>query len=340
MKRSISWSLLWLATTSQAAGLYVSGDFRASSEAVPLHSMMYGWSSAFDRGDHGYADLQREVGVMWQDWRLGWQQRRYYSLRFNHATAQFYRDLEQGRDHQGSGRLELEVEHFIADGLRLAWQGDWAGWHWQPTLTWYQVSHFQFGELHGNIRDGEASATIDYQFNDDKILDYQASVPNGHGVSLDLQLSRRWSQWHLQLDVQDAFNRLWLKDAAFTEGCINFGDTGTRACSSNGIASGRSGQQDVTKRIQSRYQARVGYTPWRLELQALQHDRYQQFGVEYQLPVGEGHLALAAYHDRQVKLGWQGDIGSQSLAVSVAADDIRPHFARQSHIQLDWAYHW
>lgn len=323
-----------------AERIYVEADMLASSAAVSLHSMQYGWSSAFQGGDHAYADLRREIGVAGKNWQFGWLQRRYYALRFNSATARFYRDLEQGYDHQGQGRLQLEGEHFIAEGLKLAWSGEQADWHWRAAVSGYWVNHYQFGSLNGNIKDGKASATLDYQFDDDKILDYRADVPAGKGVSLDLQLSRRWKDWRIEMTANDVLNRWWLTDAAFTEGCINFGDTGTQACSSNGVASGRSGQRNIERRIHSRYQAAVAFIPWHLTLTALSHDRYQQFGIQRDWPLALGSVQTALYSDRQLKLAWAGQWSEQQWGISVAADDIRPHYARQARFQVNWSYAW
>ncbi|GGY54059.1 hypothetical protein GCM10011297_28630 [Bacterioplanes sanyensis] len=335
--------LLLASSVSQAEGVFAELDWLASSEPVPLHSMLYGWDSSFQGGDNAYADLQRRLGFEFDvgalQAHIAWQQREYYALRFNAATARFYRDLEQGDDHQGEGRLQLAVEQFRSEGLRLGVAFDVDGWRLEPRVSLFQISDFQFGQLRGVIRDGQASSTLDYAFNDDKILDYQADVPTGQGASLDLAVSKAWQQWRLDFEVRDGWNRLWLQDAAFTEGCINFGDAGTRVCNSDGLASGRSGQRDRTERIASRYQLALAYQDWQLQL--LHHDRYQRLGVRkhWRWP-GAGKWLTALYTDKQWQLGWQGTVWQQRLQVSVLADDIRPHFVRQTQLQLAWSYQW
>ncbi|MDP2504234.1 hypothetical protein [Oceanobacter sp. 3_MG-2023] len=343
-----------------ADSVYSSVDLVSSSEPVPVLDMVNGWDGPFSAGEYAYADARAQVGVSWssgqseadlgvQRYFVEWQQRWHYDLSFSKGMSRYYYSLEQGSDLAADEVLALDARMLVARGIRSGaqWQLDSAAlglagqWSVTPALTVYRVSEWQFGSLSGVAEGGEsetASASLDYHFSEDKILDYDVDPNNGWGISLDL--ASEWSDgeyWRVAVQLHDILNRWQLADSGYTDACINFNSPSQQVCSSTATASGKSGQEDYVARLRSTVEVAVEYLPWQGQILAYHHGDYDRLGLEKRWqPLSGIELGAAVYSTAQVGVS----LNSRWMRLAVATDDIRSSLARDMDVSLGWQFHW
>tara|TARA_B100001996_G_scaffold369374_1_gene342731 strand:+ start:357 stop:1409 length:1053 start_codon:yes stop_codon:yes gene_type:complete len=326
---------------AHAAGeVFLAADVHASSEPVSVSDMIHGWDDGFTRGEYAYADLRLSSGVRYDDWQLSAEKRWYYYFTFSKDMSEFYYNMEHDLTSDKELNLKLDVKSFRADGIRLAKLFSVPDWQFQPSLALYKVDQYQFGSLDGVSLAGSgasASATLDYHFDEDKILEYPVSDSQGYGTSLDLNLAYTgFTDWTLRFGAGDVLNRWYFNDAGFTMGCINVGSSAGITCASSGSASGRAGQSDYDDRIPMTLTASAQLMSQHLLFSAYRHDEYQRLSAEkgWQTPVGL--MALSVHSTRQLGLHWR----SAWHNLSLITDDNRLSHARDLQINLGVNFHW
>ena len=259
--------------------------------------MISGWDGSYRRGEFAYADAE---------WFLTWSgdisfgeddlgrlsvsrtYRYYYYLEFDKETADYYRAVETGQDLDQERKLDLDVKNFEAPGLEFFYDlpsfivndheiSVGAG------ISLYEPGHFQFGELKGVAAAGDtsaASATLNYRYDDDKILDHQAGVDKGIGYSLSVKAGWKYQDYRVKLSLRDLVNRFEWRNGAFTRGCINIGGGGQARCQAEGAASGISSQEKITETIPLTSRLAISYEPYDTEVHYYGHGQYQSLGVE------------------------------------------------------------
>ena len=334
--------ILLLAAPPVLAGGRVFGaaDVQASSEPVSIDDMVNGWEGDFQPGTYAYADGRMVSGVEINGWQLSREQRWYYYLKFSRDTSRFYYRLENDLAADDVYDLDLDVRSFHGNGIRLGKAFRLQDWQLTPSFAFYHISEFQIGRLQGVSAAGSevsASATLDYHFDEDKILEYQADVPQGQGYSLDLMTEYSgFEHWQLQLTLGDVLNYWYLPDAAYTTGCINLGSASASVCSSSGSASGRSGQDDYSTQIPVTFDGHASYVPAQLDVALYIHGRYRRLSLEkdWTTPLGEAGVSL--HSTRQLGLHWR----SRYHELSLVTDNQQLHDARDLQMRLLLQWPW
>lgn len=332
--------LLSLAPALLADEVRLSAKVHSSSEPVPVSDMVSGWDGAFTPGTYAYADGRLQLSAQIDEWHLSAEKRWYYYLEFSRGMSIFYHDQEQGNDSAEAQSLSLNARSFYAEGGSLGYDFRLTGWLLTPSLAVYQVYDYQFGQLNGVSAAGSsvsASATLDYHFSEDKILEYPVSPPAGNGYSMDLDGQYRGLQhWQLGFHLGDLLNRWILPEAGYTEGCINLGSSAGNYCSSSGAASGRSGSSDYVTRIPLTLAADAFYEPWQTRLSVFRHGRYQRLSIQKDWSTMAGDLGVSLHSTRQLGLHWGGSFGR----LEVLTDDQRLHSARDLQLNMEAGWRW
>jgi hypothetical protein len=332
-------------------GVYSRFDSVVSSESVPINDMLTGWDGSYQRGELVFADVNWSFGFEadlniadehWGGLRLQREYRHYYYLTFDKETSDYYRALELGEKLRVDKKLDLTLKQFDAPGISLGYQTEkiqFSTFSWQAgfDLALYQPGNFQFAAIKGIAEAGDASAAsgiIDYRYNDDKLLDHQANVSKGLGLSLSTQFLLEMGHWQAELQLKDVANRFQWQDAAYTQGCINIGGGIKAQCNAEGAASGISGQRVVTESIPLTLTSQIRYTPSDLTLHGLSHDRYYRLGLEQGVQTSLGRLAFFLYYPRLVGLSWQTSI----FNIDLGADTLK--FSQARNIQLNMGIDW
>ena len=325
---------------SAQGSIFVAADIHASSEPVSVNDMVHGWDGDFTPGEYAYADVRLNTGVRYHDWQGSSEKRWYYYLSFSEDMSVFYYNTEHGGSADKDLDLELDVDSFKADGIRLGKTFSLPVWQIHSSLAVYKVAEYQFGELDGVSLAGSgdsASATLDYHFDEDKILEYPVSDTQGYGASLDIAMTYSGLRdWNLSLQMKDIVNRWYFRDAGFTTGCINIGSSAGSTCSSSGAASGRAGQKDFYTRIPFTLMAAAELKNTGVSFSAYRHERYLRFSGEKAWDSRMGEFAVSLHSTRQLGLHWRS--GWHQL--SVISDDHRFSHARDLQIRLGVNFHW
>lgn len=333
--------------------IYVQLDAIATSETVSINDMTTGWDGNYRSGELAFADASFIVGfssdlkIAEQNLgriRLEREQRAYYYMAFDKETADFYRALEIGNDLTSDKKLDLKVKQFDAIGLSVGFSSPkfevediifQVGFD----LALYQVGHFQFGSIQGIAEFGDteaASAVIDYRYDEDKILDHQADVDKGRGVSFSTDLLVTYHQWQAAFQLKDAINRFQWDNGAYTRGCVNIGGGDQVSCQSEGGSTGTSGQEIIVENIPVTANARFTHLGADISVYAMQHDNYYRLGLEKGQQTSLGRFALFLYHPRLIGASWQTDY----FNFQFGADTLKLSKARNIQLNMGVNWHW
>lgn len=328
-------------------------DIVASSETVPINDMMTGWGSDYQRGELAFMDATWSTGISFDNdenakyigqFHIQREQRTYYYLNFDKETADFYRSLEQNKSLTSDKTLDLTVQQFDALGLAFGLTTQEfhelgidfkVGAH----VSLYQLGHFQFGSVNGIAEAGDtsvASAIIDYQYDNDKILDHQADVDNGLGVSFSTDIVLTNQQWQVELQLKDLVNSFQWENAAYTKGCVNVGGGSQAQCQTQGSASGVSGHKKLTKTIPITTNARVTHLDTGISVYGMHHDAYNRLGIEKAEQTSLGRLALFLYYPRLLGASWKTDL----FNIQLGSDTLKLSKARNVQLNMGINWHW
>jgi hypothetical protein len=326
-------------------------DIVATSEAVPIHDMANGWDGDYRRGELVFADAKWSTGFSVNSNVFGLnlgevsiarEQRSYYYMSFDKETSDFYRALELDETLTGNKKLDLEVKQFDALGMKIGYQTPRytfkeidmrAG----ISFTYYDIGHFQFGRIQGIAEAGDveaASAVIDYRYDNDKILDHQAEVDDGTGMSFSANMELTFQNWQAALALDDIFNRFQWDDGAFTTGCVNIGGGSNAQCQTDGAGSGISGQKTIIESIPTTLNSRLTHLGADVTLHLMRHDEFYRLGLEKGYQTSLGRFALFLYHPRLVGGSWQ----TKYFNFQLGADTLK--LSRTRNIQLNMGVNW
>ncbi|CCK76254.1 conserved hypothetical protein [Oleispira antarctica RB-8] len=339
----------WTAQAEQS--VYSSLDVVATSEPVPIEDMTNGWDGNYRSGELAFADasfilgFSSDINIAEQNLgtiRIERELRAYYYMSFDKETADFYRALELGNDLDSNKKLDLKVKQFDVVGLSAGYTTpefsiEDIKFQLGFDLAIYQVRHFQFGSIKGIAEFGSvgaASAVIDYRYDEDKILDHQADVDQGRGMSFSADLLVNYQQWQGALRLKDMANRFQWDNGAYTRGCVNIGGGAQAQCETDGSGSGTYGQEEIIEHIPLTANARLMHLGADVSVHVMRHDLYYRLGLEKGFQTELGRFALFLYHPRLVGASWQTDY----FNFQFGADTLKLSKAR--NIQLNMGVNW
>ena len=320
---SVAPFLLLMAASPEAAEVSLALDIEASSEPVPIDEMINGWGTSAQSGDYAYADGVAKIEAEYSGFYLSAERRYYYLYEFSPETVSWYLDVENGVDSSSERDIELRVKSFDARGLSAGYRFRSDSWSFLPVFTIYRLGHYQLGTLDGRSSEGEginASAFLNYWFDEDKILEYDR--PEGDRFGYSLSLSGEWQisqNWRSRLNVRDLWNRLDFLEASHRTGCINVGSVAESVCEENGASvSGKDELADYQTSIDPTVNAAVTYAPYALTSELYWHGPYQRLSVFRDWEIGHVSVGTGVTSLNQLAVRVSGEW----FALSYMADNL------------------
>jgi len=219
--------VIWSFTCSVEGNVHFYTDIKMNSPAMEIIKIDSSWENP---GSDEYAQGRARIGSVWQlsgRWGIGLERRWDYHLGFNHDTSQFYSGLENNEIADGIYDLDLSVNVSRSKSLYLL-----SIIPLSSDLRFWLKSHFiqgergQFGYLRGQ---GQVTSSqlsykwdLEYQYDENKIFEGSRLAVSGWGHSFDIGFTYQLNESNqLNLEVLDAFYRLYWKGLGRDEGCIN-----------------------------------------------------------------------------------------------------------------------
>ncbi|WP_300426243.1 hypothetical protein [uncultured Thalassolituus sp.] len=313
----------------------------ASSGPVPIDQMINGWESNARSSDFAFADGTASLTAEYQGWLLGAERRYYYLYEFTPDTVSWYEEVEQGSENSTDKNIDLDVSSFDARGVFAGYRFSGNGWSLTPSFTLYKLGHYQFGELSGRSSEGEgtnASAFLDYYFDEDKILAYEAEEGERFGYSLSVAGTRSFNDdWTASFELRDLWNRLEFFTASHRTGCINVGTVETSVCEQEGASvSGKDVLEDYITRIPVTVRGSLSYEPYRMHGDLILHGPYRNLTLRKDWLVGSFVSGVSVSSANQLGVYLVGEW----FRIRYAADDLRLNYVRDAQLEASLFYQW
>lgn len=274
------------------------------SEPESLHGSLDDWGKSFDKGERQWAVTIAESGIRYRGFEVSLLQRAHLDLRIHKDLAEFYGRIARKESLTPGATipLDLQVESFTAEGLRLGYRTAGRQWTLGGGLSYLKAEKLISGGIHGEISstsqgDYDLDAFVDYSYYRDAIFDRPLQAePEGQGWALDLAGAWRIGEhWRISASAEDLFARIYWHNAPYTRAR---GHTDRKTYDENGYAvfkpliSGIEGfHSRYTQELTPRYRARLEYSKGNWN--AAVHGRHQfdlplgGLGVGYQVPDGQ-----------------------------------------------------
>lgn len=326
---------------SYASEVSVDLLIEASSEPVSIDDMINGWGSSVNSGEYAYASGVASASALHRNLYLSAERRYYYYYEFTPGTVAWYAEVENGVDSEAGKSIELDVTSFDARGISAGYLFEGDTWQILPTFTLYKVGHYQLGNLSGISAAGEgtnASAYLDYYFDEDKILDYRAAEDLRFGYSLSLQGEYYWDGGVLlKAKVSDLWNRFEFFEASYRQGCINIGKVEESVCDlGGGAASGIDRNKDHQIEISPTLQLSSIYLPKKLQADVYWHEKYFNLTIGKYFDVKGLQVGALASTKKQMGI----DLKYKGFRFNYLADNFYVDKVRDGRLQLSASYQW
>lgn len=332
---------LSLASLSHSSEVGVDFSIEASSEPVSISDMVNGWDNSVNAGEYAYASGVASASALHKNFFISAERRYYYYYEFTPDTVAWYADVERGVDSNLARKIELNVTSFDARGVTGGYLFEGENWQLLPAFTLYKLGHYQLGSLNGISSAGEgtnASAYLDYYFDEDKILNYQAEEDLRFGYSLSLAGQYQWNDDVLiSAKVTDLWNRFEFFQASYRQGCINVGTVDESVCNlGGGAASGIDTNKDHRITLSPTLQLNAAYTPQQIEADLYWHEKYINLTLGKYFQFNDLNIGGLASTKRQLGV----DVKYKSLRFNYLADNLKMNKVRDGRLQLSVSYHW
>jgi len=211
--------LSWANASRADIGIYSSLDSMSYSEPLPIHQIADDWQGKLEDGNLAFTYNRFEVGVSWNNWRIGYVARYDYRLEFSEDTALFYYEEENNvrRSRNRVYDVYLDVVHQRSQGMAIHY--DWQvqdNLRITPSLAYLHANDIIDGTLKGQAEfygDNTFSGNlgIDYYYLEDFLFERPVDTGKyrGHGYSFDLDI--QWQpldHWQIQLKTYDLLARI------------------------------------------------------------------------------------------------------------------------------------
>ena len=197
---------------------------RSVSEALPLKEFAGEWEQPPVSGDSTWTRNRLDQGVRYGNWSVGYTQRFDYRLQYNDSTTDlYYRDENDLPAVQGDVPVYLQIDQLRAQGIKVGYGYRWqSGLFLQMDISMLEASDFQAGVLEGTLNaEGDffsGTASLNYRYTEDLLLEHQFEQPEGRGMAVDLAIGYVGSARSVRLALQDLYNRIDWEAAPHTYG--------------------------------------------------------------------------------------------------------------------------
>jgi hypothetical protein len=225
-----------LCTFASQASVQLFHQSVGTTDITALKSMLKDdWQQA-PAADASAGFVHQQYGIRWQadsHWQLQFAKRLTGTVKTDATTAAAYYQLanQQALPTAVDIPVQLHFRSIEATGLSLAYQWEYADWHYQVRLSRWSAQRYRESTVDGTLnggKDGAINGLLNFHeyYSHSNFLkrpfqsgDWQQQ---GKGYSADLHLRGQLSsEWWLQLDLQDLYAEIQFEQLGFTQGQIN-----------------------------------------------------------------------------------------------------------------------
>lgn len=315
---------------------YLSFESFAHSEPIAIKAITKQWDAPLHNGDMALAFGRAEIGVGWNQWRLGVFRRHDYFYEFSPDTAYLKHSSENNLPLDTGKQLDIYIEanSIIANGVSLTHSFVLAKANVDVRLSYLKGRELTSGQLAGNAEvlaenDYDLMFDVDYFYSEDELFDREVVRPQGEGYSVDINIDWSFdSRWNFTLTVNDLLAKLFWKNAPRT---MATGNTATKVYDEAGyvvfnpVISGLETDQNYAQTLPRKISFKTEYT---LGEQLLLFE-FQDFEIKRFYSIGAGFMPYENHH--------------VNLFYNVTASALKVHYQNQwltfSVISDEWEFH-
>ena len=231
------------------------------SEPIAIHALINDWDAPLKSGKRAFSFNRAEVGVALNHWTFGIFKRQDYIFEFQPETAKLIfdtknkNDLTTGEEYS----LDLDSNSFIARGLKLGYQKDYANFNIGLTVSYLEGQELTDGSISGDAvavseSDYNFQFDVDYYYSEDSLFDRKIeSLPKGQGYGIDFDVEGFINpDWHTHFAVRDLLARIYWSDTPKT---VATGSSDNKEFDEDGyaifkpVANGLESNEDFTQKI-------------------------------------------------------------------------------------------
>lgn len=314
-------------------------DSFSNSEPIAIKAITDEWDAKLYTGEIAFAFARAEIGVGWDQWRLGVFRRYDYYYEFTPDTAYLKYSSENNLQLNTGEQLDIYIKAntAIANGLSLSHILNVDNASFAIRVSYLSGQLLTSGSLDGNAEvlaenDYDMIFDVDYYYSEDVLFDRDAASPDGNGYSIDVYLD--WSpndSWNFNLTANDLLAKIFWKDAPRT---IASGNTDTKEFDENGfvifkpVISGLETYQDYTQTLSRKIDFTSTYfldeKSILFEIQDYEIQRFYSIGIGLNTQVNESVNLFYNITASALKF----DYHNQWMTFSVTTDEWQLHKAR------------
>ena len=195
------------------------------SESIAIHALINDWDAPLKSGKRAFSFNKAEVGVELNHWTFGIFKRQDYIFEFQPETAKLIFDTKNKNDLTTGETysLDLDSNSFIARGLKLGYQKDYANFNIGLTVSYLEGQELTDGSISGNAvavseSDYNFQFDVDYYYSEDSLFDRKLdSLPKGQGYGIDFDVEGFINpDWHTHFAVRDLMARIYWSETPKT----------------------------------------------------------------------------------------------------------------------------
>ena len=324
---------------------YFSLDSFAYSEPIAIKAIFDDWDAPLHTGEIAFAFARAEIGVGWNQWRLGVFRRYDYYYEFTPDTAYLKHSSENNLQLNTGEQLDiyLKANTIIANGLSLSHTLIMEDVSFGIRVSYLKGRNLTSGSLAGNAEvlaenDYDLVFDVDYYYSEDDLFDREVIAPEGDGYSIDINID--WNlgdNWNFNLTANDLLAKIFWKDAPRT---IATGSTDTKEFDENGfvvfnpLISGLETYEDYTQTLPRRINFTTAYLFDKksilFEIQDYEIKRFYSIGIGFNRNENESINLFYNYTASALKFYYH----NQWLTFGVTSDELQLHKARTFALEL------
>ncbi len=241
------------------------------SDAFTVKGLFDELSGPLSHGEDAFSFNQAEIAFSRESWQVAVFERRDYLAQFTPDTARlFYQGQNKlPADANAQYDIYLRLRQIRSSGIGIAYTFTPSDNSiFRPRLNILKASDFTDGTLSGSVTTSNTgtysgTASLNYIYGEDHLLDRNVDKPSDYGASIDL-----YGEWEssdkvtITAEVRDLFGRIRWSQAPITNATAN---TNNANFDSDGFldvrpaVSGAEGFRKYTQKIPTRYRLNTSY---------------------------------------------------------------------------------
>lgn len=204
---------------------------RSYSEASAVIQMQQGtWNDRpKSNGEIVFTRNRLSFGGRDRWWSLHYIERHDAYFRFSPDTAEllFLAGSDRAIPADQVYHVDFRAQQLAAHGVRVGVHlPEWQRIQLTTHISLLNGRQFQEGRLFGTVAQTspntyQGQTTIDYRYDQDRLLEHELNAPIGRGVALDIHVHWRYKQMHWSVFADDVWMQMNWQDSGRTAGQLN-----------------------------------------------------------------------------------------------------------------------